>query len=95
MSVLKRIYRIHQNVCRGFKQLQLRDEKRYEAIGTCSVVVKSNIFTDISAYMCAQILEHNNFLSRIVFINEANFHSSGGSIGISVSFWALSLPENI
>jgi hypothetical protein len=40
-------------------------------------------------------LEHDIFLNPIVFTDEAEFHISGSINSITVSFGAVSLPENI
>jgi hypothetical protein len=44
--------------------------------------------------MCTQILEYDNFLSGIVFIDETKFHIFGFGI-LPVSSGAVRLPENI
>lgn len=48
--------RVYQKECQDFRPLQLRNKSRYDRIGTCSVVIKSNSFTERSCICIRSVI---------------------------------------
>jgi hypothetical protein len=67
---------------------EVPSSKTIQITGSPETSRDKQLRSKFAAHMCAQILEHDNFLSHIVFTDEAKLH-------ISVSFGAVSLPQNI